>query len=177
MEKLAKEWERRNKNHSRESDEKMNDLQNSIARSKMDVAACNERTLSEAEAKAEASAKFWEQEQLHSQEMAKITMDMIKAESEKVVAERNAVQPGLIEALNGFGEAHLAAKVAENMGLVSLVKGEDAMTVLEKFLGASKPSQIVKMMKDKYGRLVGFGKGDSGSGDDPPPASDGDLPL
>ena len=74
----------------------------------------------------------------------------MKAQSAATVAERNAVQRGLVEAMTALGDKILLAEVAENMNLVSLFKGKDVGTILAEVLGGTKVMPTVKSLADKY---------------------------
>jgi major vault protein len=94
---------------------------------------------------------------------------LIQAQSAATVAERNAVQRGLIEALTGLGDKLLLSSAAENMNLVTLFKGKDVATLLGEILGGTKVMPTVRALIDRYGS----GNGPTAS----PPASPGGAPA
>jgi hypothetical protein len=66
------------------------------------------------------------------------------------VAERQAIQPALVEALSGLGDKLLLSEVASNMNLVSLFKGKDVATLFSDILGGTMVGQtIAAMLPDK----------------------------
>jgi hypothetical protein len=76
---------------------------------------------------------------------------LIQAQSAATVAERNAVQRGLIEAMTALGDKILLAEAANNMNLVSLFKGKDVATLLSEVLGGTKVMPTVRALIDKFG--------------------------
>lgn len=74
----------------------------------------------------------------HQAALAKLRLEELAAQSAATVAERQAVQPALVEALTGLGDKMLLEEVARNMNLISLFKGEDAATILHNVVGGSK---------------------------------------
>lgn len=63
---------------------------------------------------------------------------LINAQSAATVAERQAVQRQLVEAMTALGDKVLMAEVAQNMNLVSLFKGKDVGSILREVLGGTK---------------------------------------
>jgi len=57
-----------------------------------------------------------------------------------------ALQPGLVEALNGLGDKLLLSDVARNMNLVSLVKGQDIATLFAEIVGGTKLARTIETM-------------------------------
>lgn len=76
---------------------------------------------------------------------------LINVQSAATVAERNAVQRGLVEAMTGLGDKVLLAEVAQNMNLVSLFKGKDVGSILSEILGGTKVMPTVQAMVDRFG--------------------------
>ncbi len=76
---------------------------------------------------------------------------LIQAHSAATVAERNAVQRGLIEAMTALGDKVMLAEVAENMNLVTLFKGKDVGTILSEVLGGTQVMPTVRAMIEKFG--------------------------
>ena len=78
-------------------------------------------------------------------------MLLLQAQSAATVAERQAVQRGLVEALTALGDKALLAEVAGNMNLVSLFKGKDVAQLLSEVLGGTKVMPTVRALIDKFG--------------------------
>ena len=157
LDEIEKRWQQRDDKRQREETEQAKALEAELARAATRTEAENERIVAVADAKSVAANKLHVEEQSHAMAMAGVEQQLITAQSNATVAERQAVQPGLIEALSGFGQAQLAGKAAENMGLISLVKGEDAMSLLQRFFGNSKTGQMVQKMRDKFTGVVEVG--------------------
>ena len=80
---------------------------------------------------------------------------LIQAQSAATVAERNAIQKSLVEAMTALGDKIMLADVAENMNLVSLFKGKDVGTILQEVLGGTKVMPTVNMLMEKFGPANG----------------------
>jgi len=89
-------------------------------------------------------------ERRYRQAMEEIETAAHLSRSEATVNELKAVQPQLVEALTALGEAGLAKVAAENMGLISLVKGQDATTLLSNLLGGTRAARVLNAMSEKY---------------------------
>jgi len=76
---------------------------------------------------------------------------IVAAHSQAVVAERQAVQRGLVEAMTALGDKIMLAEVAENMNLVSLFKGKDVGTILSEVLGGTKVMPTLGELRARYG--------------------------
>src|SRR5262249_53028011 len=76
---------------------------------------------------------------------------LIQAQSAATVAERQAVQRGLIEAMTALGDKIMLGEAAANMNLVSLFKGKDVATLLSDVLGGTKVMPTVRALIDKFG--------------------------
>ena len=61
-------------------------------------------------------------------------------------AERQAIQPALIEALTALGDKILLGEVASNMNLVSLFKGKDVATIFQDVVGNTKVGRTIAAM-------------------------------
>jgi major vault protein len=59
------------------------------------------------------------------------------------VAERQAIQPSLVEALTALGDKIMLGEVAHNMNLVSLFKGKDIATIFAEMLGGTKLGRTI----------------------------------
>jgi hypothetical protein len=75
---------------------------------------------------------------------------LIQAQSAATVAERQAVQAGLVEALTALGDKALLAEVASNMNLVSLFKGKDVGTILAEILGGTPALPAVQALRAQF---------------------------
>ena len=109
-----------------------------------------ERVLKDAEV--EASAKrLVDVQSLETQAKARdLELLLIRAESAATVAERQAVQQSLVEALTALGDKALLAEVASNMNLVSLFKGKDVGTILAEVLGGTPALPAVQALRAKF---------------------------
>ncbi|MDI1448556.1 hypothetical protein [Polyangium sp. 6x1] len=92
----------------------------------------------EAEARAEAQRKSHEVELDHMARLRELEIKLIEVQSTATVAERQAVQKQLVEAMVALGDKLLLTEVAGNMNLVSLFKGKDVGTILSEVLGGTK---------------------------------------
>lgn len=63
-----------------------------------------------------------------------LKLDMVRQEVQAVVDKAKAIEPGLIEALNAFGERAMVEKVAQAMAPLSIIGGESVIDVLKKLL-------------------------------------------
>ena len=63
---------------------------------------------------------------------------LIEAQAKATVAERQAIQPRLIEALTALGDKALLTEVAQNMNLVSLFRGKEAGEILKDVVGGTR---------------------------------------
>jgi hypothetical protein len=86
---------------------------------------------------------------------------VLSAHSAATVAERQAVQVGLVEALTALGDKVLLAEVANNMNLVSLFKGKDVGTILAEVLGGTPAMPAVQALRAKFaGALAAASEGE-----------------
>lgn len=92
----------------------------------------------DAETKAEAQKILHEVEEGHQAKINALEIALLQAQSAATVAERQAVQRQLVEAMVGLGDKLLLTEVAQNMNLVSLFKGKDVGTILQEVLGGTK---------------------------------------
>lgn len=75
---------------------------------------------------------------------------LINAQSAATVAERNAVQKGLVEAMTALGDKLMLSEVAQNMNLVSLFKGKDVGAILTDVVGGTKVMPTVQAMVERF---------------------------
>lgn len=87
--------------------------------------------------------------------LREIEVLVIQAESAATVAERQAVQAGLVEALTALGDKALLAEVAQNMNLVSLFKGKDVGTILAEVLGGTPAMPAVQALRARFQSAIG----------------------
>src|SRR5262249_21158957 len=73
---------------------------------------------------------------------------LINAQSAATVAERQAVQRQLVEAMTALGDKLLLTEVAQNMNLVSLFKGKDVGTILREVVGGTKVIPTLRALID-----------------------------
>ena len=128
-----------------------------IARAKAELEAQAERDQTAAVAAAErlgvqigarvqADHKLHEEEQAHARAMGTLELERIPARSAATVAERQAVQPALVEALTALGDKLVLGEVAQNMNLVSLFKGKDVATLFAELMGGTKLARTIREM-------------------------------
>lgn len=84
---------------------------------------------------------------------------VVAAHSQAIVAERQAVQRGLVEAMTALGDKIMLGQVAENMNLVSLFKGKDVGTILSEVLGGTKVMPTLGDLRARYGTKVEAAEG------------------
>ncbi len=77
---------------------------------------------------------------------------LIQAQSAATVAERQAVQRQLVEALTALGDKVMMTEVAQNMNLVSLFKGKDVGTILSEVLGGTKVAPTLRAIIENAAR-------------------------
>ena len=82
--------------------------------------------------------------------LRKLEIELLNAQSAATVAERQAVQKGLIEAMTALGDKVLLSEVASNMNLVTLFKGKDVGTLLTEVLGGTPVMPTVRALVEKY---------------------------
>ncbi|MFO0759213.1 MAG: hypothetical protein U0359_22165 [Byssovorax sp.] len=97
------------------------------------VRAATQRVLNEASLEAQTK-------------MRDLEILLINAQSAATVAERQAVQKQLVEAMTALGDKILLGEVASNMNLVSLFKGKDVGTILAEVIGAAKVSTTLRSL-------------------------------
>lgn len=107
----------------------------------------------DAEARASAYRMRSEVAVERQRRLTELEASLIAAQSAATVAERQAVQQGLIEAMTALGDKALLAEAASNMNLVSLFKGKDVATLLGEVLGGTKVMPTIKALVEKYGHL------------------------
>jgi len=98
------------------------------------------------EAEVELERLAHAEEQTHEKALADIEMLLIEANAKATVAEHEAVQPALVEALAAVGDKELLAEVAQNMNLVSLFKGKDVGALLQDVVGGTKLQRTIEGM-------------------------------
>jgi major vault protein len=87
---------------------------------------------------------------------------LIQGQSAANVAERQAVQQGLIEAMTALGDKLLMAETASNMNLVSLFKGKDVGTILAEVLGGTRVVDTLQAMRERYPGIEDKGEPNKG---------------
>jgi hypothetical protein len=105
----------------------------------------------ETEAKAAAERTLTDARLVEKRALHGLEVELVKTHSTATVAERQAVQAGLVEALTGLGDKVLLSEVAQNMNLVSLFKGKDVGSILQDVVGGTSAVRTVKALADKYG--------------------------
>ena len=130
-----------------------------LLRENQEKTAERELTVKEAEAKAIAERTINGATIEIQTALRTLELKLIEVQSAATVAERNAVQRGLVEAMTALGDKLLLTEVASNMNLVSLFKGKDVGTILAEVLGGTKVMPTVRALIDRYGS-----NGDSAGG-------------
>ncbi len=124
------------------------ELQRGAARHRAEVESLRELAAAKAAAQRETDAAMLEARS----KIAALDEALIRARSAATVAESQAIQAGLVEALTALGDKLLLGDVAKNMNLVSLVQGKDVGTILEDVLGGTKVIGTLREMQDKWGK-------------------------
>ena len=103
------------------------------------------------EAEARKSATKLENEELerHRQIITELETKLLAARSQATVAEREAIQPALVEALSALGDKVVLSEVAQNMNLISLFKGKDAASLFADVIGGGKLAKTIQGMMPK----------------------------
>lgn len=116
-----------------------------------------ERELLSKRAEAESTASRLRDAQELETESARHRLQvlLIEATSAATVAERQAIQRQLVEALTGLGDKVFLAEAAQNMNLVSLFKGKDVMTILSEVLNGTRVMGTVRELQTKHGNGEG----------------------
>lgn len=121
-------------------------LEARIARDELASTAALERERLTHVANVDMERMSHEEEQAYRLAVSRIEMALIEARSAASVAERQAVQPALVEALTALGDKHVLGEVANNMNLVSLFKGKDVATIFSELLGGTRVGKTIETM-------------------------------
>ena len=127
-----------------EDQRELSALQAELERSRANHEAQLAQLQHETTTKAEGNRLLHEEEQTHRRALNNIEMELIDSRSRATVAERQAIQPSLVEALTGLGDKVLLSEVAQNMNLVSLFRGQDVATLFSQLVGGTKLSRTIK---------------------------------
>jgi major vault protein len=119
------------------------ELKARLGRDLLSLQAHLQRLSQEAGTEVEAAKLRHEVELLHRQALSGIAIAQLEAQSRALVAERQAVQPALVEALTAVGDKMVLSEVAANMNLVSLFKGKDVATIFADVLGGTKVGRTI----------------------------------
>lgn len=119
-------------------------------------------------AEAEATRTRSEAELDAKQKINALDIALINAKSAATVAEHNSVQKGLIEAMTALGDKAFLAQAAENMNLVSLIKGQNVVQILEGVLGNTRVAKTLQAMGEGNGGANRVAAALSGAGATPP---------
>ncbi len=84
--------------------------------------------------------------QAHAAALAELRLAELAARSQATVAERQAIQPALVEALTALGDKMVLTEVAQNMNLISLFQGKDAATIFKDVLGGTRLQETISAM-------------------------------
>ncbi|MEL6341837.1 MAG: hypothetical protein AAFV53_01805 [Myxococcota bacterium] len=117
-----------------------------LLREQKAIEATLEKRRQELLAEIEAAQQRNREKQAHRSAISKIRIEEIAAQSQATVAERQAVQPALVEALTALGDKMVLGEVAQNMNLVSLFQGKDAATIFQDVLGGTRVGRTIQEM-------------------------------
>jgi major vault protein len=117
-----------------------------LAREALELQATLQRQQQEALAEIESLRQSHTEEQSHQRALTTLQIELLTAESKATVAERQSVQPALVEALTALGDKILLGEVAANMNLVSLFKGKDVATLFSEVLGGTKVGRTIQSL-------------------------------
>lgn len=118
-------------------------LEGNIERTRMHEQAQIERRRESATAQVDINRMTHEESLNHQQALTQLEIQKIDASSKAIVAERQAIQPALVEALTALGDKIMLGEVANNMNLVSLFKGKDVATIFAEILGGTKLGRTI----------------------------------
>ena len=118
-------------------------LDSTVAREKSQNDAHIARQRDATTAKVDMNRLAHEEEQAYRQALTNIEMQRIEVQSKATVAERQAIQPALVEALTALGDKIMLGEVARNMNLVSLFKGKDIAHIFADVLGGTKLGRTI----------------------------------
>jgi len=133
-------------NVQRVAQREMAALQSTIEREHLESQAERTKLTADAEAQVSASRLTHAEEEAWRRVLTTLETEMIAARSKALVAEREAVQPALVEALAGLGDKAVLTEVAKNMNLISLFKGKDAASLFAEILGGTKVGRTIATM-------------------------------
>lgn len=114
-----------------------------LERDQLDNAAKVARQRESAGAQVDINRLIHEESQAHQQAMTELELKKVAAQSQALVAERQAVQPALVEALTALGDKIMLGEVASNMNLVSLFKGKDVASIFAEVVGGTKLGRTI----------------------------------
>lgn len=83
------------------------------------------------------------------QDIEKITMDRLKAQTEASKAIASAFSPSLIQAINNLKNAQLTESLSKNFANLSILEGKGVLATASRFLD-SVPEEFMKDMKQLY---------------------------
>ncbi|MFT5684836.1 MAG: major vault protein [Myxococcota bacterium] len=117
-----------------------------LAREHQESAAKLARSEKEVAAAVEADRLRHAESQAHAAEVSRLRLAELAAQSAATVAERQAVQPALVEALTAVGDKMLLEEVAANMNLISLFQGKDVASILQDVVGGTRLGRTIEGM-------------------------------
>lgn len=80
----------------------------------------------------------------HQRALQQIAERLLATKSNATVAERDAVQAGLVEAISTLGDKMALTDVAQNMNLISLFRGQDVQALFTQLLGEVRTANALK---------------------------------
>jgi len=144
---LARDEERLLQERQQLADEREQAAQQArLARAAADRQATLARIREQAAAEAEAQRLVQTADLEAKQRLHELALARIQASAAATVAERQAVQRGLIEPLTGRGDKLLLTECASNMNLVSLFKGKQVGAILAEVLGGTKLAPTLRAL-------------------------------
>ena len=114
-----------------------------LERDQLDNAAKVARQRESAGTQVDINRMIHEESQAHQQALTDLELKKVAAHSQAIVAERQAVQPALVEALTALGDKIMLGEVASNMNLVSLFKGKDVASIFADVVGGTKLGRTI----------------------------------
>ena len=104
------------------------------------LAAINEATIAREKAQRDAEIEY-------QKSLAKIEEDKQKAYAATVVEMLGAIQPGLIEAINGQTNAELANGIASSVAPYAIGNGKDVSEIVSQMLRGTTVEDVLEKFK------------------------------
>ena len=130
------------------------DQQARLARERIEVDAANQLLIDTAKSRLEATTLNNQGSVGLARDKAGVEMSLIDARAKATTAENQSIQTGLVEALTALGDKQFLTTAAENMNLVSLIKGKSVGKLLSDVLSGTKVMDTLEKMKPKLGEAI-----------------------